>query len=60
MLLLQAPPKLNPAADDPIDLPVVPADAEPGLLIEPMVCPHCQQGRLIFIRRLTRPPVTGP
>jgi hypothetical protein len=22
--------------------------------IEPRICPHCQQGRLIFIRTLTR------
>jgi hypothetical protein len=59
MLLLQAPPKLNPATD-PINAPIMPADAEPEPLIEPMICPHCQQGRMIFIRRLTRPPAMGP
>ncbi len=59
MLLLQAPPKLDPA-QDPIAAPLVPADAEPVPPIEPMICPHCQQGRLIFVRRLTRPPAMGP
>jgi hypothetical protein len=59
MLQLQAPPKLEPA-QDPADAPLVPADAEPVSLIEPMICPHCHQGRLIFIRRLTRPQAMGP
>jgi Putative transposase/Transposase zinc-binding domain len=59
MLQLQAPPKLEPA-QDPADAPLVPADAEPVSLIEPMICPHCHQGRLIFIRRLTRQQAMGP
>jgi hypothetical protein len=59
MLQLQAPPKLDPA-QDPIDAPLVPPDAEPAPPIEPMICPHCQQGRLIFVRRLTRPQAMGP
>ena len=59
MLQLQVPPKLEPS-QDPVDAPLVPADAEPVPLIEPMICPHCHQGRLIFIRRLTRPQAMGP
>jgi Putative transposase/Transposase zinc-binding domain len=59
MLQLQVPPKLEPA-QDPVDAPLVPADAEPVPLIEPMICPHCHQGRLIFIRKLTRPQAMGP
>jgi len=59
MLQLQAPPKLEPA-QDPVAVPLVPADAEPVPPIEPMICPHCHQGRLIFIRRLTRPQAMGP
>ena len=59
MLLLQAPPAPD-RAQNPIAAPLVPADAEPVLPIEPMICPHCQQGRLIFVRRLTRPPAMGP
>jgi hypothetical protein len=66
MLQLQAPPpsraqspKLDPA-QDPIAAPLQPLDAEPVRPIEPMICPHCHQGRLIFIRRLTRPQAMGP
>ena len=59
MLQLQVPPKLEPS-QDPVDAPLVPADAEPVPLIEPMICPHCHQGRLIFIRKLTRPQAMGP
>ncbi|HXA22682.1 MAG TPA: IS91 family transposase [Acetobacteraceae bacterium] len=59
MLQLQVPPKLEPS-QDPVDAPLVPADAEPVPLIEPMICPHCHQGRLIFIRKLTRPQPMGP
>jgi hypothetical protein len=59
MLQLQAPPTLDPA-QDPIAAPPLPADAQPLPVIEPMICPHCQQGRLIFIRRLSRPQALGP
>jgi len=59
MLQLQAPPKLDPA-QDPVAAPPLPADAEPLPLIEPMICPHCQQGRLILIRTLSRPHAMGP
>jgi hypothetical protein len=59
MLQLQVPSKLEPA-QEPVDAPLVPADAEQVSLIEPMICPHCHQGRLIFIRKLTRPHAMGP
>jgi hypothetical protein len=35
-------------------------DAEPVPPIEPMICPHCQHGRLIFIRRLSPQRAMGP
>jgi hypothetical protein len=57
MLQLQAPPDLN-LLQEPIAAPPLPADPAPP--VEPMICPHCQQGRLIFIRRLTRPRAMGP
>ena len=59
MLQLQASPKLDPA-QDPIAAPPVPVDAEPLPPVEPMICPHCQKGRLIFIRRLSRQQAMGP
>jgi hypothetical protein len=59
MLLLQAAPKLA-SAQDPINAPPMPPDAEQVPEIEPMICPHCQQGRLMFVRRLTRPQAMGP
>jgi Putative transposase/Transposase zinc-binding domain len=52
MLQLQASPKLDPSQDPNVP-PLVLPDAEPVPPIEPMICPHCHQGRLIFIRRLT-------
>jgi hypothetical protein len=66
MLQLQVPhpsraqsPKLE-LAQDPVDALLVPADAESVPLIEPRICPHCHQGRLILIRKLTRPQAMGP
>ncbi|HEY0422995.1 MAG TPA: IS91 family transposase [Rhodopila sp.] len=59
MLQLQAQPKLDPAQDPEVPS-LVPADAEPVRLVKPMICPHCHQGRLIFIRRLTRQQAMGP
>jgi hypothetical protein len=59
MLLLQAPPKLDPA-QDPSAAPPVRVAAEPLPPVEPMICPHCQQGRLIFSRRLSRQQAMGP
>jgi Putative transposase len=58
MLQLQAPPKVDPSQDASVP-PLVPPDAEPVPAIEPLICPHCQ-GRLIFIRRLTRQQAMGP
>jgi hypothetical protein len=58
MLQLQAPPSM----DTPL-VPVAPPSepgAQPILPIEPMICPHCRQGRMIFIRRLTRQQAMGP
>jgi hypothetical protein len=59
MLQLEAPPKLDPS-QDPIVSPLAPPDAEPAPPIEPMICPHCHQGRLIFIRRLSPQQAMGP
>ncbi|HUB50364.1 MAG TPA: IS91 family transposase [Acetobacteraceae bacterium] len=59
MLQLHAPPKLDPLQDPSIP-PPEPIDAEPVPPTEPMFCPHCHLGRLIFIRRLTRPQAMGP
>jgi hypothetical protein len=59
MLQLQAPPKLGPA-QDPIAASLEPIDAEPVQPIKPMICPHCHQRRMIFIRRLTRQQAMGP
>ena len=53
MLQLQAPSKARSAAG--AHRPATRAsDAEPMPPIEPLICPHCHQGRLIFIRMLTR------
>src|SRR5271169_1175133 len=52
MLHLQAPPKLDPP-QDPVVPPLEQPSAEPVAPAEPLICPHCQQGRLIFIRTLT-------
>jgi hypothetical protein len=59
MLQLQAPPKPDPLQDPSVP-PLVLPDAEPVPPIEPMICPHCQQGRLIFIRRLSPQQAMGP
>jgi len=52
MLQLQAPPKAD-VKDHPAAPPLVPPGAEPVPPIEPRICPHCHQGRLVFIRMLT-------
>jgi hypothetical protein len=53
MLRLQAPPKGGPPPE-----PVLPSfeqsDTEPMPPIDPRICPHCHQGRLIFIRTVSR------
>jgi hypothetical protein len=52
MLQLQAPPmiEVEPPSAAP---PLVPPQAKPEPSIEPRICPHCRQGRLVFIRLLT-------
>jgi hypothetical protein len=52
MLQLQAPPATEVEPPSAIS-PVVPPEAEPEPPIEPRICPHCRQGRLVFIRLLT-------
>jgi hypothetical protein len=51
MLQLQATPKFDPPPDFVVP-PIAPrADTMPP--IEPLICPHCHQGRLTFIRTLS-------
>jgi hypothetical protein len=59
MLQLQAPPPTGPLPETamPPDPTEVAAAAPP---LEPRICPHCHQGRLIFIRSLTRGQAMGP
>jgi hypothetical protein len=52
MLQLQAPLKVDPP-HEPITPPLQSPSAEPTSITEPLICPHCHQGRLIFIRTLT-------
>jgi hypothetical protein len=52
MLQPQAPPKVA-ALQDPV-LPPLEPGTEPRPLVEPRICPHCHQGRLVFIRTLSR------
>ena len=59
MLQLQAPPTAD-LTRDPAASPLVPPSVEPVPPIEPLICPHCHQGRLIFIRTLTRQQAMGP
>ena len=53
MLQLQAPSKVHPPQETVL-LQLEQSGAEPMPLIEPRICPHCQQGRLVFIRVLPR------
>jgi Putative transposase/Transposase zinc-binding domain len=59
MLQLQSPPKRDPP-QNPTVPPLVPPNIEPVPPIEPMICPHCHQGRMTFIRQLTRKQAMGP
>jgi Putative transposase len=59
MMQLQAPPQLEPM-QDPAAPPLVSSDAGPTPPIGPMICPHCHQGRMIFIRQLIRQQAMGP
>ena len=52
MLQLQAPLKVDPP-QDPVTPPLEPPSVEPTPTAESLICPHCHQGRLIFIRTLT-------
>jgi hypothetical protein len=53
MLQLQAPPEPGPPQE--FVLPSLEhSGVEPMPAIEPRICPHCQHGRLVFIRVLTR------
>lgn len=53
MLQLRAPPEPDPPQE--LVLPSLDqSDTEPMPLIEPRICPHCQNGRLLFIRVLPR------
>jgi hypothetical protein len=51
MLQLEAPPKADPP-QDPGAPQFEPSSTEPTPPIEPLICPHCLHGRLIFIRTL--------
>jgi hypothetical protein len=51
LLQLQTSPRLDPPPD--LVVPPIQQGVEPMSPIEPLICPHCHQGRLIFIRRLT-------
>ena len=59
MLQLQAPP---PAGNLPETVvpPNPPTAAAAVPAIEARICPHCHQGRLIFIRTLARGQAMGP
>jgi hypothetical protein len=59
MLQLQAPPKRDPPLD-PVAPPLEPPSADATPLAEPLICPHCRQGRLIFIRTLTSRQAMAP
>jgi hypothetical protein len=58
MLQLQAPPPAEPLPESAV--PPDPAEAAVAPAIEPRICPHCHQGRLIFIRTLARGQAMGP
>ena len=59
ILQLQAPPPVVP----PEDLALPPSDTTQAATappVEPRICPHCHQGRPLFIRRLERGHAMGP
>ena len=53
MLQLQAPPKIVPQPEAGLPSVEQPG-AEPTQPIEPRICPHCHQGRLVFIRTVSQ------
>ena len=58
MLQLQAPPPTGPLPETAV--PPDPTEAAVAPPIEPRICPHCHQGRLIFIRTFARGQAMGP
>jgi hypothetical protein len=58
MLQLQAPPLAGPLPETAG--PPEPTEATATPPLEPRICPHCHQGRLIFIRMLARGQAMGP
>jgi hypothetical protein len=59
MLQLQAPPPAGPLPELAVP-PPDPTEAAATPPIEPTICPHCHQGRLIFIRTFARGQAMGP
>jgi hypothetical protein len=59
MLQLQAPPSAGPLPELAVP-PPEPTEAAAVPPIEPRICPHCRQGRLIFIRMLARGQAMAP
>jgi hypothetical protein len=59
MLQLQASPPAGPLPESAVP-PPDPTEAAAAPVVEPRICPHCHQGRLIFIRRLERGQAMGP
>jgi len=52
MLQLRAPPNAD-LPQDPVVPPRESSSVEPIPSVEPLICPHCHQGRLIFSRMLS-------
>jgi hypothetical protein len=59
MLLLQASPPAGPLPEPAVP-PLIPTEAAATPPLEPRICPHCHQGRLIFIRTFARGHAMGP
>ena len=58
MLRLQLPPTTGPLAESVV--PPDPTNAAATPMMEPSICPHCHQGRLVFIRTFARGQAMGP
>ncbi len=58
MLQLQAPPPAGPLPEPTV--PPDPTEVAAASVTEPWICPHCHQGRLIFIRTFARGQAMGP
>jgi hypothetical protein len=59
MLQLQAPPPVVLPEDLAVP-PPDPTEAAAAPPVEARICPHCHQGRLIFIHKLERGQAMGP